>query len=187
MNENFPGFQVRILQSAFDRLGPPRQRRGGPPMCRPEQKTVWEKRMYAPRGHFHPKNLEGCGRKQTNSLIGAGKMARLFSDFTEKKKNAGLSLKSCADYTKIIGKFNRGFTLPRLAPGNGRGGEARAAFGSRNPKKNRSGARAGPCAPFWLLQKGSTLHFSAGAGLPFSDGRGFIPAKCESAPPAADL
>lgn len=187
MNENFSRFQTRDVKGFLGKPRPPGHGSGGPSAPRPEQKTAWGKQMYAPRGHFHPKNLEGCGRKQTNSLIGAGKMARLFSDFTEKKKNAGLSLKSCADYTKIIGKFNRGFTLPRLAPGNGRGGEARAAFGSRNPKKNRSGARAGPCAPFWLLQKGSTLHFSAGAGLPFSDGRGFIPAKCESALPAADL
>ena len=187
MKENFPGFQARSLKAAFDKPRPPRQRRGGPPMSRPEQKAALEKRMYALGGHFDLKKLEGYGRKQTNSLIEAGKTAMIFSVFTEKRKNAGLSLKSCAEYTKINGKFNRGFTVPR--PGIRERSRERSPDGSspRNPWQNRSGARAGPCAPFWSLQKGSTLHFPAGAGLPFSDGRGFIPAKCESAPPAADL
>ena len=144
MNLKFSHFQTRTAQGAFRGSGPPENGSGGPPMSRPKQKTAREKRMYAPGGRSAPKRLEGCGRKQTNSLIGAEKTACLFSDFTEKRKNAGLSLKSCAEYTKINGKFNRGF----------HGSPA------RSPTQNRSGARAGPCAPFWLPQKGSTLHYS---------------------------
>lgn len=78
--------------------------------------------MYAPGGHFDLEKLDAQRREQTNSLIEAQKMATVFSIFTEKRKNEGLSLKSCAEYTKINGKFNRGFTVLRLAPGNGRGG-----------------------------------------------------------------
>lgn len=128
----------------------------------------WGNECMCREGSLYGPNWMGPWKKRTTSLIEGEKTALVFSVFTEKRKNAGLSLKSCAEYTKINGKFNRGF----------HGSPA------RSPTQNRSGARAGPCAPFWLPQKGSTLHFPSGAELPFSRLRGFIRAKCESAPAA---
>lgn len=168
MNENFPRFQARARRCPFDGLRPPGDGSGGPPMPVLEHKTAPGKRMYVKGGLFIRPNWMGLWKKRTTSLIEGEKTALVFSVFTEKRKNAGLSLKSCAEYTKINGKFNRGF----------HGSPA------RSPTQNRSGARAGPCAPFWLPQKGSTLHFPSGAELPFSRLRGFIRAKCESAPAA---
>ena len=186
MKENFPGFQARNLKAAFDKLRPPRRCRGGPPMSCPEQKAALEKRMYALGGHFDPKKLEGCGRKQTNSLIEAGKTAMVFSVFTEKRKNAGLSLKSCAEYTKINGKFNRGFTVPR--PGIRERPRGKPGwFQSPQSMAKSVGRKGRPLRPLLVTPKGEHASFSGRSGAPFFQWAGIYSSKVRKRPPAADL
>ena len=122
--------------------------------------------MYALGGHFDLKKLEGYGRKQTNSLIEAGKTAMIFSVFTEKRKNAGLSLKSCAEYTKINDKFNRGFhgsTASRRQSGVERPGTALALrFNAKSV-----GRKGRPLRPLLVTPKGEHASFSGRSGAPF--------------------
>lgn len=130
---------------------------------------------------FH--NWMGGGKKRTNSPIGAGETQAVFSVFTEKRKIAGFSLKSCTEYTKINGKFNRGFMgLRRPRNQNRAGGRVPPAARTRAKSVGRKGR---PLRPLLVTpQKGARFIVQPGARLPFSRRRGFIRAKCESAPPA---
>ncbi len=157
---------------------------GGPLAPLPRQKPPEGNKCMRQAGARGGSNWMRAGEKRTTSLIELREMAPVLSVFTEKRKNEGFSLKSCAEYTKINDKFNWGFRgspSSRRKKQRGRGREAPA------PRSNakRSGARAGPCAPFWLPQKGSTLHFLIQErSSSFSRLLRFIRAKCESAPPA---
>lgn len=130
----------------------------------------WGNECMCREGSLYGPNWMGPWKKRTTSLIEGEKTALVFSVFTEKRKNAGLSLKSCAEYTKINGKFNRGF----------HGSPA------RSPTQNRSGARAGPCAPFWLPKREHASPLT-GAELLLSYSREFIRAMRESAAPPRGL
>lgn len=105
------------------------------------------------------------GKKRTTSLIEAEKITPLLSVFTEKRKNEGLSLKSCAEYTKINGKFNRGFHGASANPCR----TARERPGQPLPRDPTLNGRAqGPALapPFGYPKRGARFTFSSRSGAP---------------------
>ncbi len=166
MNLKFLRFQTRPPKGASEEPEPPGRALRRLSRASPEQKATTRKQTYAPGGHSGLLKLAGREEKQTTSLITTRKTAILFSVFTEKRKNAGLSLKSCAEYTKINGKFNRGFTAPGRTPEGGRR-LGRNDSGVRAPTAKSVGRKGRPLRPLLVLPKGSTLHFPTGGGAPF--------------------
>ncbi len=180
MNLKFLRFQTRPPKGASEEPEPPGRALRRLSCASPEQKATTRKQTYVPGGHSSLLKLAGREEKQTTSLIMTRKTAMLFSVFTEKRKNAGLSLKSCAEYTKINDKFNRGFTSPGRAP------QTRPERFRRPRSNSKIGRAQGPALapPFGSPKREHASFSDRGRGSLFPGGGGLFQQSAKAPPPA---